>query len=401
MDTALTYSQLIILNCNIICVVELKLYNSASRTIETFVPLVDNKISLYVCGITPYDASHLGHAFVFTVFDTLIRFLTLQQYEVTYVQNITDVDDDMLKKASEVGQEWQGLGDQVVGELLNDFAYLNIKSPTHMPKASSSIDKIIEIVGVLIEKGYAYEVDGNVYFDTKKYGIYGSFARLSYKQMIALSSMRGNNIKDTAKKDPLDFVLWQKSLKNEPAWKSLWGMGRPGWHIECSAMSMTYLGNKIDIHGGGADLMFPHHESEIAQTESFTGEQPFVQYWMHCGMVMYESEKMSKSLGNLVFVKDLKKNYSANAIRWLLLSNHYRKPWEYIEEDLMQAQKTIDSIERSLNTKYTIQNTQLPVSFLAALAHDFNTPKALEILVESKSEEQVAMFDMLGFTIKS
>lgn len=382
---------------------QLKLYNTASQRIQSFIPLEDGKITLYVCGITPYDASHIGHAFVFTIFDTLTRFLRWQGFDVTYVQNITDVDDDMLKKSHELDENWQSLGDRVVSELLSDFTFLNIALPTYMPKASSVIDTIIEINKALITKKYAYVVNGTVYFDTKSYNKYGSFSKLSYDEMVTISSQRGNKITDLQKKNPLDFVLWQscgyaQDRNDDPSWESPWGRGRPGWHIECSAMSMNFLGKQIDIHGGGSDLIFPHHESEIAQSESYTNIHPFVQFWMHCGMVLYKGEKMSKSIGNLLFVADLKKKYTANAIRWLLLSNHYQASWEYKEKDLGAAQKIVDGIERSIASATHAPQVKLPEKFVSCLSNDFNTPAALDILSTTGSaQEKKAMFSILGF----
>ena len=373
---------------------------------------------MYVCGITPYDASHLGHAFVFLFFDTLIRFLKFQGFKVTYVQNITDVDDDILKRARQTGEDWQALGNRWVADLLSDFEFLNIQKPDHMPRASEVIEEILTIDKDLLQKKLAYEVEGNVYFSVNAFNKYGALSRLSRDQMIKISAIRGNDIKDPRKKDPLDFVLWQKSRPEsdhplgekptEPSWESPWGsgrpirqaQGRPGWHIECSAMSMKFLGEQIDIHGGGADLIFPHHESEIAQSENFTGKAPFVKYWLHCGMVLYEAEKMSKSLGNLIFIKDLRKKYSANAIRWYLLSNHYRRPWEYMEDDLLQIQEMVNKIEKDLSAHNSNPpSSPFPLdSFSDVLSNDFNTPEALEIVKKTEDhKKQYAMWRILGF----
>ncbi|OGK21934.1 cysteine--tRNA ligase [Candidatus Roizmanbacteria bacterium RIFCSPHIGHO2_02_FULL_37_13b] len=405
----------------------IKLYNSASRKLEIFKPLNPKEVKIYVCGITPYDASHLGHAFVFTIFDTLIRFLKFKGYGVSYVQNITDVDDDILKKAKEINENWQNLGNLWVKDLLADFDFINIVKPDVMPRASEVIDLIIQIIKSLEAKKITYTVDGIVYFSVADFKRYGKLSRLTPEQMVKISSIRGNDIKDPNKKNPLDFVLWQKSITNEPFWPSPWGQGRPGWHIECTAMNLKYLGSQIDIHGGGSDLIFPHHDSEIAQSESYTGKKPFVKYWLHCGMVLYESEKMSKSLGNLVFIKDLKKKYSANAIRWLLLSNHYRRPWEYIEEDLKDCQKIVDRFQRLIprfpapvgalprsassptasdavkpgrngESQVAIKRASSLEAFMNTLALDFNTSKALWILKnESDVDQKKAMWNLLGF----
>lgn len=378
----------------------IKIYNSLSRKIEPLVPLEDNKLKIYVCGITPYDASHLGHAFVFVFFDALIRFLKFQGYKTTYIQNVTDIDDDILKRAAVEKIDWKTLGGKWTKNLLADFEFLNIQKPDVMPKASEVIDSIIQIIKSLEAKKFTYEVDGNVYFSVSSFKKYGALSRLPREEMIKISAISGADPKDPRKQDPLDFVLWQPRQtrfgKDEPAWPSPWGAGRPGWHIECSAMSWQFLGERIDIHGGGSDLVFPHHESEIAQSESFTGKSPFVKYWLHCGMVMYENEKMSKSIGNLIFIKDLKKKYSANAIRWYLLSHHYRGPWEYVEKDLEEAQKTVDYIEKKI-----MQQEEVVVSneFIELLSDDFNSPKALEILKKTNNPtKQYAMWSLLGLT---
>ena len=401
----------------------IKFYNSSSRKLEVFRPINPKEVKIYVCGITPYDASHLGHAFVFTIFDTLIRFLEFNGFGVKYVQNITDVDDDILKKAKETGKNWEKLGQRWIADLLNDFDFLNIERPSTMPRASEAIDSIIQIIKSLEAKKLTYLKAGNVYFATDEYKHYGRLSRLTIEQMLKISAIRGNDVKDPNKENPLDFILWQKSKKDEPSWTSPWGDGRPGWHIECSAMNLEHLGSQIDIHGGGSDLIFPHHDSEIAQSESYTDKKPFVKYWIHCGMVLYEAEKMSKSLGNLIFIKDLKKKYSSNAIRWLLLSNHYRRPWEYEEEDLKECQKIVNHVEIILQTGADSVGQQphqvpprlggvrawmgppvsrhLPPTFLQSLSSDFNTPKALEILKKTKDlQVRKEMWNLLGFKLK-
>ena len=290
----------------------MKLYNTLSEKIEVFKPLEKDKVKLYVCGITPYDTTHLGHAFTYTIFDVLYRFLEFQGYKVNYTQNVTDIDDDILKKAKEVGEDWKKLGTFWTEKFLKDMKSLNTIPPTHYVKATETIPTIIEIIEKLENDGFAYEKNGNVYFDVKKDKEYGKLSKYSCEQMITLSKERGANPNDPNKHDPLDFILWQKSKNDEPFWDSKWGKGRPGWHIECSAMVYKYLDKKIDIHGGGSDLRYPHHESEVAQSEQFTGVKPFSQVWMHIGMVEYKGEKISKSLGNLVMVSDLLKNCTPN-----------------------------------------------------------------------------------------
>lgn len=338
---------------------------------------------MYVCGITPYDTTHLGHAFTYTFFDTLLRYLTFQGYTVNYVQNVTDIDDDILKKAKEVKRDWQELGEWWTQKFVTDMKTLNILPPTYYVKATDTIDTMLEIIQVLVEKGFAYEKEGNVYFRTQKDSEYGKLSHYDREEMITLSRQRGANPDDPKKEDPLDFILWQKSLADEPSWDSPWGAERPGWHIECSAMAYKYIDKKVDIHGGGHDLIYPHHESEIAQSETFTGEKPYVKYWLHTGAVGYEGQKMSKSIGNLVMVSDLLKKYSPETIRYLLLSHHYREPWEFKHEQLDEAEKELQMIKEAVG-EGTLQkekvNHPLTKDFLTYMDDDMDTPKALRLV---------------------
>lgn len=342
---------------------------------------------MYVCGITPYDTTHLGHAFTYTFFDTLLRYLSFRGYKVSYAQNVTDIDDDILKKAFVEKRNWRELGDEWTQKFLIDLQHLNILSPSHYIKATDSIPSIIKITQKLLKKEFAYEVEGNVYFRTKKDSNYGKLSGFKNDLMIKLSRERGGDPNDPRKEHPLDFILWQKSVENEPFWESPWGHGRPGWHIECSAMIYDHLGEQIDIHGGGEDLIYPHHESEIAQSEHFTNKKPFSRFWIHTGPVMYEGEKMSKSLGNLVMVSKLLNHYSANAIRFVLLSHHYQSAWEFFEHKLDEAEDQIQVLERILS-KQTAQNqkadTSKPVinKFTEALDNNMDTPAALAVLME-------------------
>lgn len=362
----------------------MKIYNTLTRKKEDFKSLEDKKVRIYVCGITPYDTTHLGHAFVYVSFDAFIRYLKSKDYSVDYTQNVTDIDDDILRKAKEENKNWKNLGQFWTDKFLEDLKFLNVAMPNHYVKAIGSVDKIIEIVGDLQNKELAYERKGNVYYDVKKFKKYGELSKYNEEQMILISKERGADPEDPLKKDPLDFILWQKQKGGEPAWESPWGKGRPGWHIECSAMINKFLGDRIDIHGGGRDLIFPHHESEIAQSESYTQEEPFVKYWMHISMVMYEGEKMSKSLGNLIMVSDLKKNYSSNAIRWLLLSHHYREPWEFDYSEMDEAQEKIKKIEKALRKNKEAGSPDLLWSELESfLSDDFNTPRVLELIEAS------------------
>jgi len=363
----------------------LNLFNSATRQKEVFTPINPNSLSMYVCGITPNNATHLGHAFTYVSFDILFRYLKYKGYDVKYLQNVTDINDgdDVIKQAKEAGTTWEKIADHWTAYFLENMKILHVLPPTYYVKATSSMEKIIEMIKHLVEKEFAYENKGTVYFDVKSFLNYGSLCRFNEKQLLMISRERGNNPDDPHKKNPLDFVLWVKA-QGEPVWDSPWGRGRPGWHIECSAMINEYLGDQIDIHGGGRDLVFPHHESEIAQSENYTGKKPYVNYWMHTGMVLYEGEKMSKSLGNLVLVEDLLKKYSANAIRWLMLSHHYRYPWEYVEHDLDDAQKEVDMVQKALvaatgDSKKTIDLKE----FTCCLDDDLNTPELLRTILRS------------------
>lgn len=372
----------------------LKLYNTLSQQIEEFKPINSGKVSLYVCGVTPYDTSHLGHAFVFSVFDTLVRFLRFSGLEVSYTQNVTDIDDPLFEKAEKLGTTWQELAKKWTDYLLNDFKFLNIEMPTNYVFATSEVLKMQEIITGLIKNGFAYKSGDNIYYDLSKFPHYGDLSRLTAEEMMKIAQERGGDIADPNKKNPLDFILWKKSEPGEPQWPSPWGNGRPGWHIECTAMSMKFLGEQIDIHGGGTDLIFPHHESEIAQAEGFTGKHPFVREWMHVAMVAYAHSKMSKSVGNLVYVQDLAKKYSANTIRWFLISHHYRTDWEFKDVDILELSEKVNRFEESIKD---CENGVVSEEFISALENDFDVPKALEIIISSKKEDAKAMYQLLGF----
>jgi L-cysteine:1D-myo-inositol 2-amino-2-deoxy-alpha-D-glucopyranoside ligase len=381
----------------------MKLYNTLTKSIELFTPLEEKKVKMYVCGITPYDTTHLGHAFTYMSFDVLKRVLQSQDYQVTYVQNVTDIDDDILKRAKKLDQDWKELGKFWTEKFLRDLKALNIQMPDHYVKATETIPTIIKIITTLETKGYAYENKGNVYFRIQNDSEYGKLSKYREKQMIKLSKERGADPNDPLKEHPLDFIMWQKSLPDEPYWEAKWSKGRPGWHIECSAMIYKYLYNNIDIHGGGTDLIFPHHESEIAQSEQFTGVKPFVNYWMHTGAVGYEGEKMSKSLGNLIMISDLLKTYSANGIRYLLLSHHYREPWEYKEEELKSSEQKISEFKSILHDKTTEKiNDKVLNEFNDALQNDLNTPAALQLMNKTFEKKDIktlkTMTDILGFS---
>lgn len=365
---------------------KMKIYNTKTNKIELFKPLKHNIVKMYVCGITPYDTTHLGHAFTYVFFDTLSRYLFYKGYKVNYVQNVTDVDDSILKKAKETGKNWKSLGDFWTDRYIKDMRYLNIKSPTHFVKATDSIPIMLRIIKVLKEKNIAYTNDGNVYFEVKKFKDYGRLSHLTKDEMIKISKERGADPNDPLKKDPLDFILWQLSKPNEPFWNSKFSKGRPGWHIECSAMIKEYLDDQIDIHGGGNDLIFPHHESEIAQSESYTGKKPFVKYWIHTGMVRYQGKKMAKSLGNLIMVRGLSQKYSVNAIRLLLLSHHYRIPWEYFESEFKEVEQKLSILSKAAKIKTCEQEKKINgMEYSKAIEqkmnNDMDTPNAIDELV--------------------
>ncbi len=375
----------------------MKLFNTLTQSLEDFVPLDDKTVRLYVCGITPYDTTHLGHAFTYVSFDSLIRYLEFCGYSVNYVQNVTDIDDDILRKARELGISWDELGRRETERYLHDMDSLNVRRPDVYARATQETPTMIEIILTLLARGYAYEHEGNVYFSVRQDPEFGIMARAiglsDYESMLTIANERGNFPNDPHKIDSLDFVLWQAQAPGEPSWPSPWGPGRPGWHIECSAMSMRYLGPQIDIHGGGADLAFPHHTCEIAQSEHFTGKAPFSRIWMHTGMVHQDGEKMSKSLGNLTLVSDLLKDYSAIAIRVTLLNHHYRYPWECFPEDLEVATETVGLLERVrtlVGTHADRSDHLLHSMFVAAMENDLNTPQALLLLRQAAETVMVS-----------
>ncbi|NLX11280.1 MAG: cysteine--tRNA ligase [Chloroflexi bacterium] len=304
----------------------MKLYNTLTRQLEP-VTSEDGVFRMYVCGITPYDTTHLGHAFTFIAFDVLERYLEFCGYRTITVQNVTDIDDDILRRARQVGIPWRQLAEQETQKYLDDMQSLNVRRPDHFPRATEQIEQIQTMVADLLAKGCAYERNGSVYYHVRRDPDFGQLAKMGYAEMLATANERGNYPDDPNKDDPLDFVLWQAAQPDEPTWDSPWGPGRPGWHIECSAMNLRYLGPCIDVHGGGSDLIFPHHDCEIAQSEHHTGQQPFVRYWFHVAMVRLDGEKMSKSLGNMLFISDLLRDHTADTIRGWVLEHHYRDAW--------------------------------------------------------------------------
>ncbi len=364
----------------------MKLYNALSRQVEPFITLGDI-VTLYVCGITPYDTTHLGHAFTYLVFDTLIRYLEATGQTVRYVQNVTDIDDDILRRAAQEGIGWQELGERETARFLQDMAALNVRPPDIYPRATQEMEMIQAIAVDLLQKGFAYERNASIYFRVHSDPEFGKLSGYDYAKMLATANERGNHPEDTNKEDPLDFVLWQATQPDEPAWESPWGPGRPGWHIECSAMSMRYLGPTIDIHGGGGDLLFPHHECEIAQSEKFSGQTPFVRFWMHTAMVRMDGDKMSKSLGNMVFIRDLLQHYAADDVRAYLLSHHYRTPFEWTADEMAAAAHRVAAWRDAWAATHSQQSARraldvapLVAQFHKAMEDDFDTPAALHIL---------------------
>jgi len=307
----------------------MRLYNTATRAVEPFT-VRDNTVSMYVCGVTPYDTTHVGHGFTYVAFDTLARHLAHKGYDVRYVQNVTDIDDDILKRAARDGVAWDALGREQTAIYLRDMAALNVTTPELYVRATNEIPTMVKIAHALLDRGLAYERGGSVYYRVASDPAFGqTLTTLSYDEMLATANANGNYPDDPNKEDPLDFVLWQAAKPGEPSWESPWGQGRPGWHIECSALSLSYLGQQIDIHGGGSDLVFPHHSCEIAQSVPYTGVAPFARYWVHTAMVRQDGEKMSKSLGNMTFVRDVLHAHHPDALRLYLLDHHYRGVWEY------------------------------------------------------------------------
>jgi cysteinyl-tRNA synthetase len=322
----------------------LKIYNTLSRKKEEFVPLEEGKVKMYVCGVTVYDRCHIGHARAAVAFDVIYRFLRHLDYQVTYVQNYTDVDDKIIKKANQEGVSSQAIAERYIQEHGQDMQALGMERPTHQPRATENIPQIIDLVRKLVDKGLAYTVDGDVYFSVEKFGPYGKLSGRDLEEMKAGARVEV----DERKKNPLDFALWKASKPGEPEWESPWGKGRPGWHIECSAMSQRYLGESFDIHGGGKDLIFPHHENEIAQSEAATGK-PFVRYWVHNGFVNINQEKMSKSLGNILPIRDLLQDYQAEALRLFLLSSQYRSPVDFSTQHMIEASAGLDRFYSALS----------------------------------------------------
>ncbi|MDO6694790.1 cysteine--tRNA ligase [Aliiglaciecola sp. 3_MG-2023] len=389
-----------------------QIYNTLTRQKETFKPLVAGKVGLYVCGITVYDVCHMGHARTYLSFDLMVRYLRHKGYEVNYVRNITDVDDKIIQRANQNGETPEQLTQRTIALMHEDFAAINLLEPDVEPRVTTHMPEIIDVIERLIAKGHAYQApSGDVLFDVSTYEQYGKLSRQDLDQLNA-----GERVEVSADKtDPLDFVLWKTVKPGEPFWESPWGPGRPGWHIECSAMNSKHLGTHFDIHGGGSDLIFPHHENEVAQS-CCAFDTPYVNYWMHAGMVQVDSEKMSKSLGNFFTLRDVLKDYDAETLRYFLMSAHYRSQLSYSEDNIKQAKSALERLYTALrdsqpNLHVDMQTGDYLQRFEAAMDDDFNTPEAFAVMFDlvkdinkSKGQEKsdlagvlLKLGDILGF----
>lgn len=375
----------------------LKIYNTLAREKQTFTPIVAGKVSMYVCGMTVYDYCHLGHARVMVVFDMVSRWLRASGLEVTYIRNITDIDDKIIKRANENNETIAQLTQRFIDAMDEDSAKLGVLRPDIEPRATSFVGGMLNMIAVLIEKGFAYAAaNGDVYYSVNSFEGYGKLSGKSLEDLRA-----GERVEvDTFKKDPMDFVLWKAAKPNEPSWESPWGKGRPGWHIECSAMSAHYFGAHFDIHGGGQDLQFPHHENEIAQSEAFNGEAAhshdgkpcqMVNYWMHNGFVRVDDEKMSKSLGNFFTIRTVLEKYDAEVVRFFILRAHYRSPLNYSDQHLDDAKLALTRLYTALrghDIADSVIDWQHPQAarFKDAMNDDFNTPEAMAVLFDLANE---------------
>jgi L-cysteine:1D-myo-inositol 2-amino-2-deoxy-alpha-D-glucopyranoside ligase len=353
----------------------LRLFDTARRAIVPFEP--GELVTIYTCGITPYDATHLGHAAAYVGYDVLQRRLRDRGHQTRSVRNVTDVDDSILGKARELGVHYLDLAAAETAKFDDDMVALGMLPSWSEPRATSAIADIRGFIGMVLDRGHAYQAGGGVYFDISTYDRFGQVSGYDRETMLEYAAERGGNIEDPNKRDPLDFVLWQPSLPDEPSWDSLWGPGRPGWHIECSALALRELGTTIDLHGGGADLIFPHHECEAAQSEAATGE-PFVRHWMHQAMVRMDGEKMSKSLGNLVFVSELRKEWEAMAIRLAVVKHHYRNGWEWHDDLMPEATARLEQWRAGVDAGG--DGDPVLETVRAHLDEDLDTPGAVEAI---------------------
>lgn len=375
----------------------IKIYNTMSRTKETFKPLVDHKVSMYVCGPTVYNYIHIGNARSIIAFDTIRRYFEYRGFEVKFVSNFTDVDDKMINSAREQGITVPELADRYIEAFKEDVQAVNVEPATLNPRATENIDDIIAFIADLMDKGFAYAVDGDVYYRARKFSKYGALSHQNIDELEQGASQHVDDEETARKEDPIDFALWKAAKGDEIAWKAPWGTGRPGWHIECSVMSTKYLGDTFDIHGGGEDLQFPHHENEIAQSEAKTGKQ-FARYWMHNGFVTVgdDNEKMSKSLGNFVTVHDLVQKINPQVLRFLMSTTQYRRPIQYTQASLQDAKNNLEKLQNAfINLNYRLQGAQgvadarvaeqaaqLEVDFITAMDDDFNAQNGITVVYE-------------------
>jgi cysteinyl-tRNA synthetase len=365
----------------------MQVFNTLTGQKEDFQPRGDT-VTMYLCGVTVYDESHIGHAMAYVVFDVIKRYLEFRGYRVKHVQNFTDIDDKIIERANKLGTPPLELADKYIARYFADMAALNIKPADVYPRATEEIPKVIEVIEGLLARGHAYEAEGSVYFRVRSFPDYGRLSRRSLEEMISQGSSY-----EESKEYPLDFVLWKASKPGEPSWESPWGKGRPGWHMECSAMALKHLGQSIDIHGGGQDLVFPHHENEIAQSEGFTGQAPFARYWLHSGLLQLDKAKMSKSTGNLVSIRDVLSRFSSDAVRLFVLGSHYRSPLTYSEQALEATERGAEGLRRALVHRTdaregaaVLDAVQFEHRFVAAMDDDFSTAQAIAVLFELTRE---------------
>ena len=363
----------------------MKLYDTLRAQVSDF-DSPNGLVRMYVCGITPYSSSHIGHAMSAVTFDALRRYLEFKEFKVKHIQNFTDIDDKMIVAANERNITVSELAEANIDEYVNAMSELNVEPAHEYPRATREISKIVEIIESLIEKGYAYDVQGDVYFRVRRDEDYGKLSRRSVDDLLSGARIEA----DERKEDALDFALWKSQKPGEPAWNSPWGKGRPGWHIECSAMSIKYLGETIDIHGGGEDLVFPHHENEIAQSESYTDQIPFSRFWLHNGMLRLGTEKMSKSLGNIISLPEALEFYDPQALRLFFLSSHYRSPLFYSEESVRSQERAIQRLRQAAGANSDdgplLEAAQFRERFIEAMDDDLNTPRALAALFDLARE---------------
>ncbi|WP_097356613.1 cysteine--tRNA ligase [Candidatus Enterovibrio escicola] len=378
----------------------LKIYNSFTKTKEEFKPIEPSKVGMYVCGVTIYDFCHIGHGRTFVSFDMVSRYLRFLGYNLSFVRNITDIDDKIIKRAAENGESCESLTARLITEMHVDFDALNMERPDFEPRATQFIPEIIVLIERLIERGFAYvSTNGDVLFEVAKFNNYGNLSRQDLDKLKAGTHVDNGK----AKKNHLDFVLWKMSKSDEPTWKSPWGLGRPGWHIECSTMNSAILGNHFDIHGGGSDLMFPHHENEIAQS-CCAYDTTYVNSWMHSGMMMVDCNKMSKSLGNFITIRNVLADYDAETVRYFLMSSHYRSQLNYSEDNLRQARASMERLYtsmRGLNLYVEVENSDRFVErFKTAMNDDFNTPEGYSVLFEMTREiNRLKVYDVNAASI--